>query len=127
MIDKLKKILVGRKSLNDYLAEAGLSEEDLKNKMATFEFDASFLTESQKSKLENESGLLLHRDTANFTGMEIISCTSSAITILSALISLEKWLGSKFFVSISSNNLKQKVTINQAIKIILGVNSDNKS
>lgn len=116
-----KKLFCRSKSLNDYLAEANLEEKDLQDMTASIEFDATCLNESQKSQLTNEGGLELKEETANFTGMEIVSCTSSAITIISALISLEKWIGSKYFVTITIKGERQRVTVNQAIRLIFDV------
>ena len=117
----LKKLFCRSKSINDYLAEANLEEKDLQDMTASIEIDATYLSESQKSKLASEEGLELKEETANFSGMEVISCTSSAITIISALISLEKWIGSKYFVTITIKGERQRVTVNQAIRLILDV------
>ena len=119
LFSKLTKSPQKAPSLNDYLSEAGLSEEDLQGITASLDVDASDLSNSQKRHLADEDGFELKPSTSNFTGMEISACTASAITILSTLISLEKWVGSKIFVTITLNNVKHRVTVNQAIKALL--------
>ena len=119
MIDKIKKLFCKSKTLNDYLAEANIEEKDLQDMTASIDIEGAYLTESQKSKLASEEGLEFSEDTANFSGIEIISLSSSAITIISTLISLEKWLGSRYSVTITLNGIKQKLPINQAIITIL--------
>ncbi|MBO6032505.1 MAG: hypothetical protein J6Q22_13790 [Prevotella sp.] len=119
MIDKLKRIFCKSKTLNEYLAEANLEEKDLQDMTASIDIEGAYLTEAQKSKLASEEGLEFSEDTAHFSGMEIISLSSSAITIISALISLEKWLGSRYSVTITLNGTRQKLSINQAISTIL--------
>ena len=106
-------------SPNDYLVEAGLNEEDLQGITASLDVDASTLSKKQKQLLTADEGAGLKPSTSNFTGLEIISCTSSAITILTTLVSLEKWVGSRIFVTITLNNVKHRVPVNQAIKLLL--------
>ena len=117
----IKKLFGRNKTLDEYLNEAGLTREDLKDISVTLEFDASRLSDSQKQKLASDNGLQLNKETSNFAGWEFMTNTASAITIISALISLKKWLDSNHFVIMKVNNVKQKVTINQAIALTLGL------
>ena len=115
---KLKTALCGEKTLSDYLAETGLEETDLQKVTATLEVETDKLSDEQKSQLANEESFKAEGETYNFTGMELISCVASAMTIISTLISLEKWVGSNFFVTITLNGIKHRVTVNQGMALL---------
>lgn len=118
----LKRLFQRRpKTLQDLLIKEGVEIEQIE-KLQNISFDIT-INDSSRSivkDLNNMEDLQIKKGPSQLLGGEVLSCVSSAITILQALYFIEKWLSSKVIVTINTPNGNGiKLTVNDAIMYII--------
>lgn len=118
----LRRLLQRRpKTFQDLLKKESVAIEQIE-KLQNISFDITINDASRKivNDLNDLENLQIKRGPSQLLGGEMLSCVSSAITILQALYLIEKWLSSKIIVTINTPNGNGiKLTVNDAIMYII--------
>ena len=121
MFQCLKKLFGKSMTVDDILQKSNIAKDSLEHVNVSFDIDSDALKREKFEELAAQHSLELQKGESHFSGMEAFSFTSNAITILSFLVTLEKWVGNRYYVNLKINEVRQRVTINDAIKHILGL------
>lgn len=109
------------KTLDELLIKEGIEIKQI-DKLHNLSFDIIINDSNRKivEKLGDIENLQVKKGPSQLLGGEVLSCVSSAITILQALFFIEKWLSSKVMVSINTPNGNTiKLAVNDAIMYII--------
>lgn len=109
------------KTLDELLIKEGIEIKQI-DKLQNLSFDIIINDSNRKivEKLGDIENLQVKKGPSQLLGGEVLSCVSSAITILQALFFIEKWLSSKVMVSINTPNGNTiKLAVNDAIMYII--------
>mgnify|MGYP004508346399 CR=1 FL=1 len=108
-------------TLQELLTKKGITIEQVE-KLQNLSFDIMINDSNRKivEKLGGIENLQVKKGPSQLLGGEVLSCISSAITILQTLFFIEKWLSSKVIVTINTpNGNAVKLTVNDAIMYII--------
>ncbi len=123
----LRKLFSKNRTIDDILRKSNVPKTCLEHINVSFDIDSDALKKEKFEELAARHSLNLQKGESHFSGMEAFAFTSNAITIISCLISLEKWVGSRYYVNLTINDVRQRVTINDAIKHIVGLGIDKQN
>lgn len=120
MLGILKRLFGRRKTAEFMLAKEGVTEKQL-TRFGKVSFDINVNNSNREciQQLSNIEGLEISQGPSQLLGGETLSCISSVITIIQALIIIEKWLGDRISVTISSNGEKIRLKVNDAIMYLI--------
>jgi hypothetical protein len=115
MLNFLKRLFNRKATVDSVLAEYNLTRNELKDINLSFRINADKIGLDDLKKICQNEDITIKKDKSQFTAMEIISISSNAITIISFLISLERWISSKTPLECDG----QKMPLNKAIQFFL--------
>lgn len=115
MLNFLRHFKSRRRSVDEELAEYGLTRDDLQDVDLAFSISADDIALADLQKIGEGTAVDIRNDESNFTAMEFFSVSSNAITIISFLISLERWVSARTPLECDG----QKVPLNDAIPFYL--------
>ncbi len=115
MLNFLKRLFNRKATVDSVLAEYNLTRNELKDINLSFRINADKIGLDDLKKICQNEDITIKKDKSQFTAMEIISISSNAITIISFLISLERWISSKTPLECDG----QKMHLNKAIQFFL--------